>query len=158
MYRVARCAECADGVMVFESAKKVVSDVLEDWPSSLDFCPLLGPDLQITSAVFLFPSSCPLPNAGYRLVGTRYRSISCVPPYFFVVSPARSLPKYVIQEGQLQTWKPKPAMQLLYCAIVDLHSIVGSDVLEKSMHSSRCAFSSLHTQHGYYAGQSPAEC
>jgi hypothetical protein len=45
--------------------------------------------------------------------------------------------------------KPKPAMQLLYLSIVLAQSFWGSLDLLKSMHSSRTAFSSLHTQHGY---------
>lgn len=45
--------------------------------------------------------------------------------------------------------KPKPAMQVLYFSIIGLQSFSGSAALEKSMHSSRAAFSSLQTQHGY---------
>lgn len=40
-------------------------------------------------------------------------------------------------------------MQLLYWSIVDWQSFWGSAALEKSMQSSRRAFSSLHTQQGY---------
>lgn len=48
----------------------------------------------------------------------------------------------------IYTWKPKPAMQLLYWSMVDLQSADGSPALENSMHSSRFVFSSLHTQQG----------
>lgn len=51
--------------------------------------------------------------------------------------------------ARFYTWKPKPAMQLRYWSIMLLQSFVGSDPVEKSMHSSRLDFSSLHTQHGY---------
>jgi hypothetical protein len=44
---------------------------------------------------------------------------------------------------------PKPAMQFLYLSIVVAQSFWGSLELLKSMHSSREAFSSLHTQHGW---------
>lgn len=44
---------------------------------------------------------------------------------------------------------PNPAMHVLYLEIMSRHSAWGSLPLEKSMHSSRAAFSSLHTQHGY---------
>lgn len=40
-------------------------------------------------------------------------------------------------------------MQLRYWSMVELQSLAGSGALEKSMHSSRLAFSSLQTQHGY---------
>lgn len=40
-------------------------------------------------------------------------------------------------------------MQLLYLSIVLAQSFWASSDLLKSMHSSRMAFSSLHTQHGY---------
>lgn len=43
-------------------------------------------------------------------------------------------------------------MQLLYLDTILSHSFCGSSVLEKSMHSSRAAFSSLHTQQGYEGG------
>jgi hypothetical protein len=43
---------------------------------------------------------------------------------------------------------PNPAMQLLYKSIVDWQSFWGSAAFEKSMHSSRLDFSSLHTQQG----------
>lgn len=46
------------------------------------------------------------------------------------------------------TLKPNPAMQLRYWAIVDWQSFCGLAAVEKSMQSSRFAFSSLHTQHG----------
>lgn len=39
-------------------------------------------------------------------------------------------------------------MQLLYWSTSDLQSAAGSLAVEKSMHSSRFDFSSLHTQHG----------
>jgi hypothetical protein len=39
-------------------------------------------------------------------------------------------------------------MQDRYWSIIDLQSAAGSFALEKSMHSSRLAFSSLHTQQG----------
>jgi len=47
--------------------------------------------------------------------------------------------------------KPNPSMHILYWAIVELQSFAGSAALEKSMHSSRLAFSSLQTQHGYHS-------
>lgn len=43
---------------------------------------------------------------------------------------------------------PYVAMQALYFSTKDLQSAAGSSALEKSMHSSRCCFSSLHTQQG----------
>jgi hypothetical protein len=36
-----------------------------------------------------------------------------------------------------------------YWSMVDWQAFAGSAALEKSMHSSRFAFSSLQTQHGY---------
>jgi hypothetical protein len=48
-----------------------------------------------------------------------------------------------------QTLNPNPAMQLRYWSMVLLHSMLGSAPVEKSMHSSRFDFSSLHTQQGY---------
>lgn len=47
-----------------------------------------------------------------------------------------------------QTLNPNPAMQLRYWSIVDWQSFWGSAAFEKSMHSSRLDFSSLHTQQG----------
>jgi hypothetical protein len=44
---------------------------------------------------------------------------------------------------------PKPAIQLLYLSIVEEQSFCASADLLKSIHSSRVAFSSLQTQHGY---------
>jgi len=44
---------------------------------------------------------------------------------------------------------PKPFIQILYLSIVEAQSFSGSLALLKSIHSSRLAFSSLHTQHGY---------
>lgn len=44
-------------------------------------------------------------------------------------------------------------MHALYCSTSDLQSAAGSAAFEKSMHSSRFAFSSLHTQHGYTDNQ-----
>lgn len=44
--------------------------------------------------------------------------------------------------------KPYPAMQTLYLATMSLHSSWALSLLEKSMHSSRAAFSSLQTQQG----------
>lgn len=47
-------------------------------------------------------------------------------------------------------------MQALYCSIIGLHSdCAGSSDLEKSMQSSRAAFSVLHTQQGYLLDQYP---
>ena len=43
-------------------------------------------------------------------------------------------------------------MQLLYCETRSLHSACALSLLEKSMHSSRTAFSSLQTQQGYHKG------
>jgi len=45
---------------------------------------------------------------------------------------------------------PNPFIQILYFSIVEAQSFWGSLALLKSMHSSRLAFSSLHTQHGYF--------
>lgn len=39
-------------------------------------------------------------------------------------------------------------MQLLYLVTMSAHAACGSFAVEKSMHSSRAAFSSLHTQQG----------
>lgn len=44
-------------------------------------------------------------------------------------------------------------MQFRYWSIVLLHSMLGSEPVEKSMHSSRLDFSSLHTQHGCEKGR-----
>jgi len=44
---------------------------------------------------------------------------------------------------------PKPFMQALYLSIVVAQAVCGSFALLKSIHSSRAAFSSLHTQQGY---------
>lgn len=49
---------------------------------------------------------------------------------------------------RLYTLNPNPCMHSLYCIIVDLQSATGSAALDMSMHSSRCDFSSLHTQQG----------
>lgn len=46
------------------------------------------------------------------------------------------------------TSKPNPFMHDRYWSMVDLQSLAGSAALEKSMHSSRFAFSSLQTQQG----------
>lgn len=46
------------------------------------------------------------------------------------------------------TWYPNPDMHDRYWSIRDLQSAAGSFALEKSIHSSRLAFSSLHTQQG----------
>lgn len=40
-------------------------------------------------------------------------------------------------------------MHVRYCSTSDLQSSAGSFAFEKSMHSSRFDFSSLHTQQGY---------
>ena len=48
----------------------------------------------------------------------------------------------------IQMLNPNPDMQLLYRPTSVSHSLIGSSLLEKSMHSSRAAFSSLHTQQG----------
>ena len=47
------------------------------------------------------------------------------------------------------TSKPNPFMHDRYWSMVDWQAFAGSAALEKSMHSSRFAFSSLQTQHGY---------
>ena len=44
--------------------------------------------------------------------------------------------------------KPNPFMQLLYLPTKSMHASCGSLEVEKSIHSSRAAFSSLHTQQG----------
>lgn len=44
--------------------------------------------------------------------------------------------------------KPNPAMQVLYLETRSLQASWALSLLEKSMHSSRAAFSSLQTQHG----------
>ena len=43
---------------------------------------------------------------------------------------------------------PKPFIQLLYFVTISAHAAWGSLAVEKSMHSSRAAFSSLQTQQG----------
>lgn len=48
-----------------------------------------------------------------------------------------------------QILKPNPSMQLRYWSMVVLQSAAGSAALEKSMHSSRLDFSSLHMQQGF---------
>merc|ERR1712098_792567 len=50
-----------------------------------------------------------------------------------------------VPQGRLN---PNPAIQLLYLSIVVAQSFCGYFALLKSIHSSRVAFSSLHTQHG----------
>lgn len=49
----------------------------------------------------------------------------------------------------LQILKPNPAIHVLYRSTVDWQSFRGSGAFENSMHSSRLAFSSLHTQQGF---------
>ena len=44
---------------------------------------------------------------------------------------------------------PYPAIQTLYFVTRSAHSFWASSELEKSIHSSLLAFSSVHTQHGY---------
>jgi hypothetical protein len=44
---------------------------------------------------------------------------------------------------------PNPAIQLLYCPTSVAHSFAGSSLELNSMHSSRAAFSSVHTQQGF---------
>lgn len=52
------------------------------------------------------------------------------------------------EDPQNYTLKPKPCMQLLYWSTRDTQSAAGFLAVEKSIHSSRFAFSSLHTQQG----------
>lgn len=47
-------------------------------------------------------------------------------------------------------------MQDRYRSMVDLQSLTGSAAFEKSMHSSRLAFSSLQTQHGCFTSSESA--
>ena len=47
------------------------------------------------------------------------------------------------------TLKPYPLIQSLYLFTIPLQSSCGSSACENSMHSSRCDFSSLHTQQGF---------
>ena len=61
-------------------------------------------------------------------------------------SPIVTLVPYILRS---YTLNPKPSIHALYCCIVDLQSSSGFAALDMSMHSSRCAFSSLHTQHGW---------
>lgn len=58
------------------------------------------------------------------------------------ISPASSNPPLYAKS------KPKPFMQLLYLPTKSMHASWGSFDVENSMHSSRAAFSSLHTQQG----------
>jgi len=61
------------------------------------------------------------------------------------------------RRGQTHILNPYPAMQLRYRSTIVLQSPCGSSLCEKSMQSSRWAFSSLHTQHGFtFAAPSPA--
>lgn len=48
---------------------------------------------------------------------------------------------------------PNPAIQVRYLSTMVAHSSAGCSLLENSMHSSRAAFSSLQTQHGWGGGQ-----
>ena len=55
----------------------------------------------------------------------------------------------IIYREFLYTLNPKPSIHVLYFCIVDLQSSSGFAALDMSIHSSRCDFSSLHTQQGW---------
>ena len=67
----------------------------------------------------------------------------------FSIAPLRSSPTHAISN-------PNPFMQLRYRSTALQHASCGFSLSLNSMHSSRWAFSSLHTQHG--CGTKPWQC
>jgi len=75
------------------------------------------------------------------------RRPTLLPLLLLLPSVPRSRPR-PRPRSRFQILNPYPAIQSLYLATNPLQSSCGSSALENNIHSSRCAFSSLHTQHG----------
>ena len=65
-----------------------------------------------------------------------------------LISPS---PSFSLDKAQAKS-NPKPFIQARYLVTISAHAACGSLAVEKSMHSSRAAFSSLHTQQGLTLG------
>jgi hypothetical protein len=74
--------------------------------------------------------------------------ISSSDPILFSYSPP--LPSS-LNKNQAKS-KPNPFIQARYLVTISAHAACGSLAVENSMHSSRAAFSSLHTQQGLTLG------
>lgn len=85
-------------------------------------------------------------NAVYATTDTVTLIVPRPPVLYTSASHAVRLPSSLWPASQ--TSKPNPFMHSLYASIVGAHALAGSAAFEKSMHSSRLDFSSLHTQQG----------
>jgi len=81
----------------------------------------------------------------HTMLSSIYTHISKFPHFR---SHNRILARKITERNQCVA-NPNPAMQLRYRLTRSWHSCCGLSLREKSMHSSRAAFSSLHTQQGF---------
>lgn len=95
---------------------------------------LLKPYSHVVALLYTFPSLSPIIQRRGFLA--------------FLLPSSFPLPVVCDPVPPAHTLYPYPAMQALYWSTSDAQSAAGSLAVEKSMHSSRFCFSSLHTQHG----------
>jgi hypothetical protein len=92
------------------------------------------------------------PSSNNRLISYKDFLQESSSPLLIPFSSHIPLPSPLLSSNSQAKSNPNPFIQARYLVTISAHAACGSLAVENSMHSSRAAFSSLHTQQGLTLG------